>query len=189
MITKFAQLLLAFLLSIVGPNLPSFAEEISVDIGNAVVITNPNSSVSHFLAMPLLDLPDSSMVVDRAVLDLWVEPETEDTITFAAVTVYPLISNWSVNDVSWSSPWTNPGGDIDNTFYAEYAINTPGLQSIEIDLTDLVMRWVDGRMAYYGFMIMVSDGALATLNFTNGPDGNGPFATLRITYTSIQQEP
>jgi hypothetical protein len=128
------------------------------------------------------------MVIDKAILELWVEPQTEDTVTYVSVRVYPITTDWSSDAVSWSTPWSNPGGDFDDVFYAEYAISSIGPQEIQIDLTDLCMRWADARLPYFGFLIGVSESSLAPVQFLNGPHGNGPWGTLRISYTSIPEE-
>jgi len=161
--------------------------EIAYDIQTPTIIASDDLG-SHYLARPEVNFPDTTMVIDKAILELWVEPQTEDTITFVSIRVYPITIDWSSDAVSWTSPWTNPGGDFDDVFYAEYAIGSTGAQEIQIDLTDLCMRWADGRLPYYGFLIAVSEVSLVALEFLNGGDGDGPWGTLRITYTSMPEE-
>jgi len=162
------------------------ADEIAYDIQTPTVIASDDQG-SRYLARPEVSFPDTAMVIDKAILELWVEPQTEDTVTYVSVRVYPITTDWNVDAVSWISPWTNPGGDFDDVFYAEYAIGSIGAQEIQIDMTDLCMRWADARLPYYGFLVGVSESSLAPVQFLNGPDGNWPFATLRISYTSIPE--
>jgi hypothetical protein len=127
------------------------------------------------------------MTIDRATLELTVSPASDDS-TFAAIRVCPIIVNWNQDDAAWEAPWATPGGDFDNVNYAEYAVNLTGSQTINIDVTDLCMRWADGQLPYFGFLIGVSESSLAPVQFLSGSDGNGPWGTLRISYTSIHEE-
>jgi hypothetical protein len=163
-----------------------FAEESVFEITTATTIT-PDSGNARLLMKPGISLPDTTMVIDRAILDLWVSPQTEDT-TYISIRVYPITTNWSSETASWTTPWTNPGGDFDEVNYAEYAISLPGEQNIQVDLTDLCMRWADGRLPYYGFLIDISESSLAGVTFLNGEGGNGPIARLTISYSRVSSE-
>lgn len=162
------------------------AEESVFEITAATTIA-PDSGNARLLMKPVIGLPDTTMVIDRAILDLWVSPQTDDT-TYISIRVHPITTNWSSETVSWTTPWTNPGGDFDEVNYAEYAISVPGEQNIQVDLTDLVMRWVDGRLPYYGFLISISESSLAGVTFLNGGGGTGPLARLTISYNRISSE-
>jgi hypothetical protein len=174
------------LLAITGMAL---AEEIAVEIESSVNITSPDSQTTRFLLLPELTFPDTTQTIDWARLELWVEPLTEDTLTYISIRAYPINAEWDSDNVSWGFPWVNPGGDVNDEFYAEFAIGTPGSQNIAIDMTDLCLRWNNGSTPYFGILIDVSKSSLAPVRFQNGPNGNGPFATLRINYTSFLSEP
>jgi len=167
----------------------TFAEETIVGVPDAIAISNPGGATVHYLLRPEIDFSDTTIIIDWATLELTVSPQTEDTITFISIRVYPIAVDWNPDNVAWDSPWINPGGDFDNVSYAEYAVSAPGTQTIAVDLTDLCMRWADARLPYYGFLISVSEASLAPVEFLNGINDSGPFATLRISYTSIPSEP
>jgi hypothetical protein len=161
------------------------AEENVFDITTATTIT-PDSGNARLLMKPEIGLPDTTIVIDRAILDLWVSPQTEDT-TYISIRVYPLTTSWSSEAASWTNPWTNPGGDFDEVNYAEYAISIPGEQNIQVDLTDLAMRWADGRLPYYGFIIDISESSLAGVEFLN-ENGMDPIARLTISFNQSSTE-
>jgi hypothetical protein len=162
----------------------AYAEDTIVNIDNRIVISDPDSQYVHILARPDIGFIDSTMVIDRAVLSFWVYPVTNDT-TFISMRAYPITTDWSTGNVSWDSPWNTSGGDIDEMNYGEYAVTLPGAQEIQMDMTDLCMRWTDGRLPYFGFMIEKSSGSLDRITYLNGQGGEGPFATLTISFTRV----
>jgi hypothetical protein len=71
-----------------------------------------------------------------------------DQVTY----IYKLASAWSEISVTWNSPWTNPGGDFDNSqAYASFLPNQTNCM-LTIDLTELVQEWVNGT-PNYGFLL------------------------------------
>lgn len=171
-------LVVACLLLLAGQAL---AEENVIDVPNATMIA-PDSGNARYLMKPEIGLPDTTIVIDRATLDLWISPQAEDT-TYISIRIHPITTEWDSETVSWNSPWITPGGDFNEINYAEYAVFVPAEQNIQVDLTDLCMRWADGRLPYYGFLIDISESSLAGVTFMNGEKGNGPFAKLILIYS------
>jgi len=163
------------------------AEEAAFDIAQVATIYPDDYSTTRLLAGPQLPFPDSAIIIDRAYLNLIVEPTAADT-TFISVRLYPVTVDWNADNVTWDSPWTNPGGDFNDVNYSEYAITLPGQQEIQIDLTDLCMRWADGRLPYFGFIIEVADFSQAPLQFVFDYEHNGGFGRIVISYTTMQPE-
>jgi hypothetical protein len=172
------------LIAFVGP---AKGEESLYEIPAPVIIEPPDSGNAHLLIKPEISFPDTAMIINQAVLDLWVSPQTEDT-TYVSIRIYPLTTDWYSESVSWISPWVNPGGDYNDSTYAEYALILPGNQEAKIDLTDLCILWVNGRMPYYGFVMNISETSEAGLTFLNGRNGNGPFAKVNILYSRPSSE-
>ena len=165
----------------------AMAEEAVFNIDQTSTIYPDDFSTTKILAKPQLQFPDTTSIIDRAFLNLIVEPTAADT-TFISVRLYPITTDWSADNVTWNSPWTNPGGDFNDVNYSEYAVTLPGQQEIQIDLTDLCMRWADGRLPYFGFMIEVADFSLAPLQFVFDHENNGGFGRIVISYTTMQPE-
>ena len=163
-----------------------WADDSTYEIANPVTIA-PDSGTSRLIAKPEVNFPDTTIVIDRAILDLWISPQTEDT-TYISLEIYPISLAWSSETVSWNFPWDNPGGDFDDVNYAVYTISIPQVQNIQVDLTDLCMRWADGRLPYYGFLIAISESSLADVEFLNGEDGTGPFGRMIISYSRAMSE-
>ena len=161
----------------------AFADENIVEINSAIVIRSPDNSDFHVLMKPQIEFPDTTMVVGRAFLNLTASPLTDDT-TFISIRLHPITTDWDPGNVSWDSPWTDPGGDFDSVLYAEKMITLPNNQEIRIDFTDLCMRWADGRLPYYGFMLRVSASSLSRFAVHREND-SGPWATVSIQYTPI----
>jgi hypothetical protein len=95
--------------------------------------------------------------------------------------LHPITTDWNPANVGWSAPWTNPGGDYDDINYGEFLVTGVGNQPVEMDITSLLMRWTDGRLPYYGFLIKISRSSLD--QFTMVRNGNDPYATIDIRYT------
>jgi hypothetical protein len=164
----------------------ALASEVAIPILNPVIIDDGDSEDYRILVKPEIPAPDSNSIIEKASLSLWVNIQAKDT-TYVAIDAYPIATEWELENVAWNIPWDNPGGDVDVTVYSEYAISLPGQQEITIDLTDICMRWFDGRLPYYGISIAVSESSISSAQFLNGQNGDGPFASMRISYSdSIQ---
>jgi hypothetical protein len=159
------------------------ADENIVEINSTTVIQPPDNSDFRILMRPEIQFPDTMMVVDRAFLNLLISPQTEDT-TFFSIRLHAITAEWDANDVSWDSPWVGEGGDYDSVFYAEKMITLPEDQEISIDITDLCMRWADGRLPYYGFLLKVSPSSLVGFTVARQNDTD-PWARFSIKYTPI----
>jgi hypothetical protein len=71
-----------------------------------------------------------------------------DQVTY----LYLITSQWDETSVTWNSPWTNVGGDFDNSHaYASFIPDQSDCMLI-IELTDLVQEWVNGT-PNYGFLL------------------------------------
>ncbi|RKX20084.1 MAG: hypothetical protein DRP26_02310 [Candidatus Zixiibacteriota bacterium] len=160
-------------------------DENIVGIENATVIQDPGNGDYHILMRPELEFPDTTIDISRAFFDFEISPQTEDT-TFISIRLYPITVDWDAENVSWDFPWSEPGGNFDEVFYGEFLIVSPSEQHIRLDITDLCMRWADGRLPYYGFLLGASRSSWHGFNLIR--DGTDPIATLTISYMSISIE-
>ena len=173
----------AIMLWIVMLSGTAFADENKIAINSAMLIHSPDNSDFRVLMRPQIKFPDTTMVIDRAFLNLIASPQTDDA-TYISIRLHPITTDWDGNNVSWDSPWTEAGGDIDEMFYGEHLIILPEDQDIQIDITDLCMRWADGRLPYYGFLLRVSGSSLSHFTVVRQTD-SGPWAAVSIQYTPI----
>jgi len=162
------------------------AGESVVEVNSVTLISSPGESETRILAMPELPLEATGIVIDRVLLCLSVEPQTEDT-SFIPIRAYALGTEWSPGTVAWDSPWEEDGGDIDEDTYAECLVTVPETQDVAIDITDLYGRWLDGRLPYYGFMLALSPSALDDFTIVREND-SGPYATIVIQYSPTPTE-
>jgi hypothetical protein len=69
---------------------------------------------------------------------------------------YPVTTSWSAGSVSWTTPWTRPGGDFDQDLYASTEIDlSRGATTVGLDLTLLIEEIVEAGRAADGFLITV----------------------------------
>lgn len=124
----------------------------------------------------LSPIPTGSTVTD-ASLYLFERDKKLDQITY----LYRLTSPWSEEFATWDSPWSTPGGDIDaSQVYASFYPNQTSCM-LEIDLTQLVQEWVDGR-PNYGFLLY-STGPNHILRYSSKENAaTGEHPKLEITY-------
>lgn len=167
-----------------GASLAS-AEDNVYELNNPVQITDQNGTDFRLLFRPDLNLPDSSIIIDRAILE--VKALVPGDSALVTVRVCPIIVNWGAESVAWDSPWTDPGGDFDDVNYAEYSAYVNGSQEFGVDITDTFMRWADGRMPYYGFMVGIKMGSDSNVSFVDLPDGNS-VARLKVSFTRMTAE-
>jgi hypothetical protein len=159
----------------------SLGDNVEATINSVVVINSPNQDAVHILAKPDLGLPDTTLMIDRAILSAAISPQTQDTVTFISVRLHPITTDWDLANVGWTNPWTEPGGDYDEIHYGEFLTTDVGNQPIKMDITSLLMRWIDGRLPYYGFLVKISRSSID--RFTLVRNGNDPYATINIHYS------
>jgi hypothetical protein len=95
----------------------------------------------------LSSIPPGSTVTN-ATLYLFEKDKKLDQVTY----LYLITSPWNETSVTWNSPWTNVGGDFDNSHaYASFLPNQSNCM-LTIDLSDLVQEWVNGT-PNYGFLL------------------------------------
>jgi hypothetical protein len=158
-----------------------FGEETVVNINSAIAISSPDQDALHILVKPALGLPDTTLRIERAILSATISPQTQDTTTFISIRMHPITTDWDPGNVNWNTPWTEPGGDIDEIHYGEFLTTEVGNQPVEMDITSLLMRWTNGRLPYYGLLVKISRSSID--RFTLVRNGNDPYATINIHYS------
>lgn len=133
------------------------AGEVEISVNQSTVISPPDSLAGEYGPRFLLffDLPDVlngeeityAEVVSTANLP---SVNRDEPIIFEA---YPLTCSW-VQGASWSSPWTNQGGDYDLGRREIFTLKTGGQGSVFIEVTRIVDRWVQGRATNYGLILI-----------------------------------
>jgi hypothetical protein len=133
--------------------LPVSADPVQVSIVEAGVISD-RAGNTRILVKP----GDLSAFADRLI--------TSAVLTFALpglpvardlpVRVYPLTTDWSAGTVTWDSPWTASGADIDDAYYDTVVLASGSrVTSLSLDVTSIVRAIVEGEYGRYGFLITV----------------------------------
>ena len=92
----------------------------------------------------------------------------------AMMQVYRLTSDWAEENVTWNSPWDNPGGDYDPAIVVNGDCTATGLRTI--DITEFVQAWADGT-ANYG-ILLTDTGGTDGVDFDSSEGGNPPLLTV-----------
>lgn len=134
-----------------GPN-SSYCSDAHLRVGHI----NGEGTRRSLLQFPIGDAIDEQSVVLNAELSLYAEGATNTTPI--PIALRRLSAGWSVN-ASWnnrtsSAPWSSPGGDFTATDHdTRQAGGGHGVWE-RFYPTDLVQRWVDGRTANDGMILV-----------------------------------
>lgn len=93
------------------------------------------------------NIPDDFDVAFSGFEFLW-NPNVELTLNF-----YPLTTDWDVDNVSWTYPWINPGGDFNEEVHCFYALRGTDDDTVRVDLTDIFQYW-NGDGDNFGIIVI-----------------------------------
>lgn len=127
----------------------------------------------------LAQIPKGSLVT-AASLKLYVQ----DAAPGETYELYKIARSWSETSVTWSSPWTSAGGDVDATPLGVVASANPGPLTVDLNAAGLavVQGWVDDAAKNFGLMIYDKSevDALEFLQSESADPTRRP--TLTVTY-------
>ena len=127
-------------------------------------------NVSHHETLPV-----SSKVNVFAVSSSWEEGRGVDLDTYKDVTNDNEGANW-MNASGSNGAWQKPGGDFHSASsnsavkYTQTFAN--GNEDIEVDISELVEQWIDGRKSNYGIGIFLTASQEAYFSSSTGLDLN-----------------
>ncbi len=156
------------------------AGEVMYEISRGKVIHDPDSQNNRFIFRPEIDIFGESTYIVKATLSTEITPLTNDT-TFLEIRIYPITTDWYGNNVSWTNPWNEPGGDFDELHYAHALVSLPQEQEVRFDLTNLLQGFCSGNLEYYGFIVTVSASSWDAFTLSN-LHSNRPLATINVVY-------
>lgn len=67
---------------------------------------------------------------------------------------YPVTTDWNNASASWSNPWTNEGGDFNDSLYEIGLIKAGSDGAVRFDITRLVTSWQQGTISNHGLIII-----------------------------------
>ncbi|MDI6740819.1 MAG: DNRLRE domain-containing protein [Candidatus Edwardsbacteria bacterium] len=86
----------------------------------------------------------SGSAIDYAELS-WPVSSGNGSITIECL---PLATDWNSTTVSWTSPWTTPGGDYRRTGWLYPAVDLSAAGKLAIDMTVIVDGWMKNSGNY-----------------------------------------
>ncbi len=133
----------ALLITLLAQTFPT----LKVQPDRVVMITAPRPRP---VARVLVHFPLDSTVC-RQIMDALLEfrsPASPSTGRRLLLQIVPITTAWDSGEVSWTEPWTTPGGDYDATVARFLALPSPG-ERVQVDLT-LFVRNCD---RYHGILV------------------------------------
>ena len=146
------------------PATSAFGMKAIVPADDMQTIVNPDNALDRRIVL-YFDLPEemetTDIEIDFAMFNCRMKVENGSVGT---IEVYPVTADWRLSGhVAWNSPWENPGGDYstDNRSARYWLKSEDGSRDIQIDVTDIVRKWVSGVIANNGLLVKLSADDLA----------------------------
>jgi hypothetical protein len=162
-------------------------DSLIVNITAAGFMINPENS-NDVRAVIRFDLPnalDSGCFI--SVAELRLAATVAQSFDYPlSLRINPVTTTWSAGNVDWTNPWSEPGGDYDDSLVAFGHIRESGDSDVSIDVRRLIQNYVSGRIANHGLLIRQTENLMRafSLRQINIPGGN-TYAQLAIYYIDI----
>jgi hypothetical protein len=146
------------------------------------VISDTTGSQGDVLLLEY-DLPDSLAAarIIHAQLTGGIEAVVGGGRPAARVEALPLGHEWDEDTVTWTYPWTTPGGDLD-TLAVRSVLAREGEQTIRVDVTGLVSDWLDGSRPNHGIALRVARRYEGTFSLPTDQGEDPVIPDLRVWY-------
>jgi len=167
-------------------SLPSglaWAADFSADITNFAMISNPDGEESA-RALLSFTLPDDYIgkSVKSAKLYLPISITITDS-SLANLAVWPVATAWTPENVSWTDPWNQPGGDVADSSYVLFATDDGSSRVIEIDISTIAAAWAQEWYPNYGLLVTLIQEDRHVLEVEQNQDWpDGVLARVEIVY-------
>ncbi|HTW91602.1 MAG TPA: DNRLRE domain-containing protein [bacterium] len=131
----------------------ALGETLSVTPGDVVVITGTVGEQNVARVVLRVDVPEQVQSARIDFTELTFPAFLGDTSP-AVVTVaaHCAQTSWDGGGVTWSAPWSRPGGDFDSVACARYASLPGRTHPVVLDITKAVRDWQHGRNNYGLFL-------------------------------------
>lgn len=178
---KMTCLMILFVLVFCGPASSAYWESSVSQVGTL----SPTQGSDYGRLLFKFDLPEQldEAFIDYAELRFTATPDTGESY-ICLMGVFPVTRTWDPASLSWSSGWSNAGGDYIDTIYSSCVIRTSTNRVTRADITDILQMWVDSTLTNNGVILMpLEDPArfMKLHNTTGFPQGVK--AKARVFYT------
>jgi len=157
-----------------------------VNINQAAVMANPTDP-TDVRALVHFDLPqdlDTTKFVTYAELRFVVNT-TQRFERPIRLRVCPLTRAWSPDNIGWSGPWTNPGGDFADSIGCIGHIDSTGQFNVRIDVANIIQHYIRGYLVNNGLIICQHGNLRRAYGLTPNRNPGGAVAQLAIYYVNL----
>jgi hypothetical protein len=134
------------------------------------------------------EMPES--LTTASILHARLSGEIAATVGDGAVTMtieaLPVETEWYESTVTWTHPWTSPGGDLDTTHIRSFLARQDE-QALRMDVTHAVREWLDGSRDNYGLALRPAPERSGVFSLVEGQGGEPVVPTLRIWYVILEE--
>jgi len=184
--TKSICLMILFLLVLCAVANSAYWESSVTQVG----ILSPSQGSDYGRLLFKFDLPEqlNGAVIDYAELRFTATPDTAGGY-ICLMGAFPVTKSWDSANLSWSSGWSNSGGDYADTIYSSCVIRTSTDRLTRADITDIVQMWVDGTLDNHGVILMPLEDSGRFMKLHTGVNlPPSVKAKVRIFYTREAEE-
>lgn len=144
---------LAMLLMVLATPAIGRAERHVLPVGEVRPITSPEAA-----GRILLDFDSVAELGDVVVSSAYIEIPLPDVVPARdlELAVYPMARSWRGQSATWTTPWDEPGGDLDESYVEEVTLHKgtrPG--SLRLNVTQAVQWVVMEGAPWRGFLLTV----------------------------------
>ena len=157
--------------------------EMNIPITEYAIIA-PHGRPLELTILVSIPLPDtlSTMTILHAEIICAIAPHNESDSTFELV-IYPVGISWDPDEVTWDNSWQELGGNLIDSLVAFHSINIADEGLKNLDVTDIVRRWLDESYANNGIAVKAPADMNHRFRVIPRNEDSGELAILRILYS------
>lgn len=124
--------------------------------------------------------------IDFATLNIKAKVSGDITGT---IEVLPVLTEWNTRgDLTWSNPWTKPGGDYgDQVKAGRYSLKSEyNEKEISIDISEIVRDWISGLTNNNGIIVKLAEDDVSLSKVEYSMDFTE--ASIEVFFAKISQE-
>lgn len=164
------------------------AATLEIPIDEVTELSPPDSlQAGRFLIKFSLPEELDGATIDFAQLEIkfGIEQQVNRPVTFECCA---LVKGWDAETVTWSQPWSNPGGDLSDSNKTVFVLYSGGETLCRANITHLVQAWANGETNYGLILKAMQDKNLSLSRLDSSALPPGVKARVKVWYTSREAE-
>ncbi len=139
---------------------PALADEAIVGLDRVALIVPPYEDMPGYSSRIAIHFTLPEQVSDQEIIyaELFIPLDLRGVEilgdSLLDMEAYDITSDWSEENVSWDSPWSEPGGDIDSLSSYAYTITLQQSEDVHMDIRSFVRSVVKGDIVNHGLMLI-----------------------------------